>query len=162
MKITHPLEPVFDENSRVLILGTMPSPKSREVGFYYGHPQNRFWKILSELLGEDVPLTTAERICFLQRNRIALWDVLAECEIEGAQDSSIRHPVANDISRILRQSDIRAIFVTGKAAAKWYDKLLRPRIGLEAIMLPSTSPANCAVPKEKMLQEYSRILQHLR
>lgn len=161
MEIVHPIAPVFDSDSRVLILGTMPSPRSREVGFYYGHPQNRFWKVLAQVLEEPVPMSTEERTAFLHRHGIALWDVLERCEITGAQDSSIRNPVANDLSNILEHTAIRAIFTTGKAAAKWYTKLLQPQTGMAAISLPSTSPANCAVPFDVLVREYGIIRQYL-
>ena len=106
--ITHDFQPVFDQNSRVLMLGTMPSPKSREMGFYYGHPRNRFWKVVSDVCGEELPLTKEDKIAFALRNHIAVWDVLAGCEIKGADDSSIKHPVANDMDIVLRHADIQA------------------------------------------------------
>ena len=161
MVVVHPLDPVFDTDSRILILGTMPSPRSREVGFYYGHPQNRFWKIMAQLFNEPVPINKADRIDFLHRHHIALWDVLASCEISGAQDSSIRQPVANDLSRILKNAPICSIFATGKTAEKWYNKLILPYTGQSIIALPSTSPANCAVSMEQLIAEYSLILQYL-
>ena len=99
--ITHNFQPIYDQESRILMLGTMPSPKSREVGFYYGHPRNRFWKVISDVCGEGLPLTKEEKISFALRNRIAVWDVLAGCEIKGADDGSIRNPKANDMKRIL-------------------------------------------------------------
>lgn len=161
MLVNHSIEPVFDAESRVLILGTMPSPQSRAVGFYYGHPQNRFWKVLAMLFDEPVPIGTPERIAFLRRHHIALWDVLAQCEITGAQDATIKSPVANDISAILKAAPVRAIFATGKTAEKWYKKLILPQTGMPVVGLPSTSPANCAVSMERMLQEYSKILQYI-
>lgn len=111
--VTHEFDAFFDKDSRVLILGTIPSPKSREQGFYYGHPQNRFWKVLADVLGEEFPQTVEERKRFLKRNHIALWDVLESCEIKGASDVSIRNARPNDMNRILRAADIRAIFATG-------------------------------------------------
>ena len=161
MEIIHPLKPVFDADSRVLILGTMPSPRSREVGFYYGHPQNRFWKVMAQLFNEALPTDTEERTAFLKRHHIALWDVLQQCEITGAQDSSIRNPVANDLSQILDHAPIRAIFATGKTAGKWYTKLIQPQTGIPITILPSTSPANCAVSMEGLLQEYGIIRKYL-
>lgn len=112
--ITHPLKPIFDENSAVLILGTMPSPKSRENNFYYGHPQNRFWRVLSAIFGEKLPENNKERTALLLKHRIALWDVLESCEIKGAEDSSIKNPIPNDLSLILESCNIKAIFTTGK------------------------------------------------
>ena len=157
----HSIEPVFDTESRVLILGTMPSPKSREVQFYYGHPQNRFWRVLAAVLGEEVPQSVPEKEAMLLRHRIALWDVLAECEITGASDSSIRNPVANDLSVILDHAPVQAVFTTGATAWKLYTRLQKPHTGIEAVRLPSTSPANCAVKMEALTEAYKAILPWL-
>ena len=159
--IIHSIEPVFDTESRVLILGTMPSPKSREVQFYYGHPQNRFWRVLAAVLGEEVPQSVPEKKAMLLRHRIALWDVLAECEITGASDSSIRNPVANDLSVILNHAPVQAVFTTGATAWKLYTRLQKPHTGIEAVQLPSTSPANCAVKMEALTEAYKAILPWL-
>lgn len=159
--IIHSIEPVFDAESRVLILGTMPSPKSREVQFYYGHPQNRFWRVLAAVLGEEVPRSVPEKKAMLLRHRIALWDVLAECEITGASDSSIRNPVANDLSVILDHAPVQAVFTTGAIAWKLYTRLQKPHTGIEAVRLPSTSPANCAVKMEALTEAYKAILPWL-
>ena len=159
--IIHSIGPVFDAESRVLILGTMPSPKSREVQFYYGHPQNRFWRVLAAVLGEEVPQSVPEKKAMLLRHRIALWDVLAECEITGASDSSIRNPVANDLSVILDHAPVQAVFTTGATAWKLYTRLQKPHTGIEAVRLPSTSPANCAVKMEALTEAYKAILPWL-
>ena len=159
--IIHSIEPVFDAESRVLILGTMPSPKSREVQFYYGHPQNRFWRVLAAVLGEEVPQSVPEKKAMLLRHQIALWDVLAECEITGASDSSIRNPVANDLSVILDHAPVQAVFTTGATAWKLYTRLQKPHTGIEAVRLPSTSPANCAVEMEALTEAYKAILPWL-
>lgn len=159
--IIHSIEPVFDAESRVLILGTMPSPKSREVQFYYGHPQNRFWRVLAAVLGEELPQSVPEKKAMLLRHRIALWDVLAECEITGASDSSIRNPVANDLSVILGHAPVQAVFTTGATAWKLYTRLQKPHTGIEAVRLPSTSPANCAVKMEALTEAYKAILPWL-
>lgn len=159
--IIHSIEPVFDAESRVLILGTMPSPKSREVQFYYGHPQNRFWRVLASVLGEELPQSVPEKKAMLLRHRIALWDVLAECEITGASDSSIRNPVANDLSVILDHAPVQAVFTTGATAWKLYTRLQKPHTGIEAVRLPSTSPANCAVKMEALTEAYKAILPWL-
>ena len=156
--IIHSIEPVFDAESRVLILGTMPSPKSREVQFYYGHPQNRFWRVLAAVLGEEVPQSVPEKNAMLLRHRIALWDVLAECEITGASDSSIRNPVPDDLSVILGHAPVQAVFTTGATAWKLYTRLQKPHTGIEAVRLPSTSPANCAVKMEALTEAYKAIL----
>ena len=159
--IIHSIEPIFDAESRVLILGTMPSPKSREVQFYYGHPQSRFWRVLAAVLGEELPQSVPEKKAMLLRHRIALWDVLAECEITGASDSSIRNPVANDLSVILDHAPVQAVFTTGATAWKLYTRLQKPHTGIEAVRLPSTSPANCAVKMEALTEAYKAILPWL-
>lgn len=160
--VTHEFDAFFDKDSRVLILGTIPSPKSREQGFYYGHPQNRCWKVLADVLDEEFPETVEERKAFLKRNHIALWDVLASCEIKGASDVSIRNAEPNDMNRILKAADIRAIFATGAKAAELYKKLCLPACGVEAIRLPSTSPANCGCSYEKLREAYSQICDYVR
>lgn len=155
------IPPVFDEHSTVLILGTMPSPKSREAGFYYAHPQNRFWSVLSALFGEPVPETTAQRRDFALHHRIALWDVLAQCDIEGAADSAIKNPVPNDIAALLRSSEIRAVFTAGKAATRLYKRLCEPMDCPPAIELPSTSPANARLRLDDLVAAYRVILEYL-
>ena len=160
--VTHEFDAFFDRDSRVLSLGTIPSPMSREQGFYYGHPQNRFWKVLADVLGEEFPQTVEERKRFLKRNHIALWDVLESCEIKGASDVSIRNARPNDMNRILQAADIRAIFATGAKAAQLYKKLCFPECGVEAVRLPSTSPANCGCSYEKLREAYSQICDYVR
>ena len=161
-QVTHDFEPIFNKESRVLMLGTMPSPKSREVGFYYGHPRNRFWKVMSDVCGENLPETKEEKIAFALRNKIAVWDVLAGCEIKGAEDASIRNPVANDMNLIFKNADIRAVFATGQKAAQLYKKHCQHHTGMEIITLPSTSPANCRVSYEKLYEAYEIILKYIR
>lgn len=158
-RVLHELPPVFDERSRVLILGTMPSPKSREAGFYYMHPQNRFWKILAEVLGEPFPRTIARRRELCLRRNIALWDVLASCDIDGASDSSIKSAAPNDIPELLQKCPITAVFTTGKKACELYRRFF-PEL-ISDICLPSSSPANRAVSEEKMLEEYHAIAEAL-
>ena len=148
--IVHPISPVYDKDSKVLILGSFPSVKSREEGFFYGHPQNRFWKVASKVFGEEIPGSVAEKKAFLLRNHIALWDVIGSCEIEGSSDSSIRNVTVNDISVILKTADIRAIYLNGKKADQYYRKYLFPAVKKEGICLPSTSPANAAWNLDKM------------
>lgn len=143
--LIHPFAPVFDKNSRVLILGTFPSPKSRENGFYYGHPQNAFWKTLALVLSKPEPEASTEaRRAFLLENRVAVWDVLRSCDIEGASDMTIRNPVANDFEAVLKGSEIRTVFTTGKKATALWASLCAGKTGIEAVYLPSTSPANRA------------------
>lgn len=161
-QVLHGFAPVFNKESRVLMLGTMPSPKSRETGFYYGHPRNRFWKVVSDVCGEEPPKSREDKIAFALRNHIAVWDVLAGCEIRGADDSSIRNPVANDMSRILEHADIKAIFTTGTKAAQLYKRYCYPKTGVEAIALPSTSPANCRMSYEELYCAYEKIAGYIR
>lgn len=153
--VVHPLKPVFASDARVLILGTMPSPKSREVRFYYGHPQNRFWRVMTAVLGEPaLPLTNADKAAMMQRHRIALWDVLHSCKIAGASDASIREPVANPIAGLIQCTAIRTVFTTGKRAHSLYEKLVYPETGLHATALPSTSPANCRMSLQELVAAY--------
>lgn len=159
--VTHDFKPVFDKDSRVLLLGTMPSPKSRETGFYYGHPRNRFWKVLADVCGEKMPETIEEKKAFALRNHIAVWDVLAGCDICGADDSSIRNPQPNDMNVVLQAADIQAVFATGTKAYQLYKKYCYPQTGVEAVKLPSTSPANCGMSYEKLLAAYRQIGEYL-
>ncbi len=161
-RIIHAFNPVFNSESRILILGTMPSPKSRELGFYYSHPRNRFWPVLAKIFGEEVPKTPEEKAVFCLRHKIALWDVLKECDIEGASDSSIRNAIPNDMSEIFEKADIKAVFTTGTTAAKLYKKFAEPETGMAAIALPSTSPANAKVKFEELCEEYKIILEYLK
>ena len=144
MTILHPIPPVFDPASEILILGSFPSVKSRESGFFYGHPQNRFWRVTAAVMEMPVPETVAEKQAFLHASHIAIWDVIACCEIEGSADSTIRNAVPNDLSVILSAAPIRQIFVNGAAAEKYYARYQRPKTGIAAVRLPSTSPANAA------------------
>ena len=159
-QVIHPLEPVADKNSKILILGTMPSPKSREEAFYYAHPRNRFWSVLSHLFGAKLE-TKEDKTNFLLSHNIALWDVLHSCEIISAADSSIKNPVANDISSIVNNSEIKMIFTTGKTAFSLYNRLCRNDTGIDAIPLPSTSPANARMTLDNLIEEYSVILKYL-
>ncbi len=142
--IVHPIPPLFDAHSEVLVLGSFPSVRSRAEGFFYGHPQNRFWRVTAAVFADAVPQTVPEKRAFLLAHHIALWDVIASCEITGSSDSSIRHVTPNDLSVILRAAPIRSIFVNGGTAAKYYEKYQQARTGIPAIRLPSTSPANAA------------------
>ena len=160
--VRHTFEPVFDERSRILILGSFPSVKSRENQFYYGHPQNRFWKTLAGVLDVPVPDTIAEKKAFLLSHRIALWDVIASCSIEGSSDSSIRDVVPNDLSVILSTADIRAIFCNGKTSWNYYRKYQEAVTGIPAVSLPSTSPANAAWSLEKLKGAWNVILPYIR
>ena len=155
--IQHPIPPVYDENSKVLILGIFPSVKSREACFFYGHPQNRFWKLVAEIFDEDVPTTIEEKTALLRRNHVAVWDVIKSCDITGSSDASIKNVVPNDLTVILNTANIRKIFVNGKTAYKYYEKYTKPLINRDAICLPSTSPANAAWNLEKLKSEWAAI-----
>ena len=155
--VIHEIAPVFDTTSRILILGSFPSVKSREGQFFYHHPQNRFWAVLSAVAGEEKPETVEEKRSFLLRNHIAVWDVIASCEIEGSSDSSIRNVVPNDIRPILETADIRQIYVNGGTAEKLYKKYMFPATGRTAVRLPSTSPANAACSLEKLIEQWKVI-----
>lgn len=140
--VTHPLPPIFDKQSRVLLLGTMPSPLSRELGFHYANPRNRFWPVIAALWQEEKPSTDAERRDFCRRHRLAIDDVLASCHISGAADSTITDAVPNDLHRICDCASIQKVFCTGATATHLYRKLIEPSLGLPCVQLPSTSPAN--------------------
>ncbi len=157
--IVHPIPPEYDSDSKVLILGSFPSVKSREQGFFYGHPQNRFWKVLSALTGSSEPLTIEEKKELLKRNGIALWDTIKSCEIVGSADSSIKNVVPNDLSIILNNSRVTKIFVNGKTSKAYYDKYLKEKTGIDAVCLPSTSPANATINLQKLIDDWKVILQ---
>ena len=155
--VIHPIKPVYDENSKVLILGSFPSVKSREEMFFYGHPQNRFWRVISAVFCCDLPLTVEQKRKTLLDNRIAVWDVIASCDITGSSDSSIKNVTPNNLAVILDSADIRQIFVNGKTAEKYYNKYLRDSVGREAVCLPSTSPANAMWSVDRLVEAWQII-----
>ena len=155
--IVHPIAPVYDENSKVLILGSFPSVKSREACFFYGHPQNRFWKLLASIFEDNVPETIEDKRAFLLRHNIAVWDVIKSCDITGSSDASIKNVVPNDLSIILNTANIRNIYVNGKTAYKYYEKYTKKLLGRDAICLPSTSPANAAWNIDRLISEWKQI-----
>ncbi len=161
MRVEHEFGPLFDENSRLLMLGSIPSPKSREVGFYYGHPQNRFWKVMAAVLEEPVPSTIPSKRAMLLRHGIALWDVLESCTIVGASDTSIDDVVPNDIASLVAKTKISQIFCTGATAHKFYQKYCEASVKIKAAKLPSTSPANCAVKMDALVEAYKAVLAGL-
>ena len=152
--VEHTFEPVFDKNSKILILGTFPSVKSREHQFYYGHPQNRFWKVIAQITGEDLPVTIDEKKALLLRKQIAIWDVIRSCKIIGSSDSSIQDVVANDFSKILKRTEIQKIYANGGKAYELYQRYALEKTGIEIIKLPSTSPANAGWSMEKLCEEW--------
>ena len=158
-QVRHEFEPVYDENSRILILGSFPSVKSREQQFYYGHPQNRFWKVIAGLIGTPVPQSIEEKKHMLLSNGIAIWDVIAECEIIGSSDSSIRNVVPTNLQQVLQAASIQQIYANGNTAKKLYQKFQQKSCGREIIGLPSTSPANAAFSLERLMESWKCILQ---
>lgn len=155
--IIHPIPPLYSESSKSLILGSFPSVKSREAAFFYGHPQNRFWAVTAAVLGCKKPETVEEKKEMILSNNLALWDVIASCEIEGSADSTIRNVTANDLNEIIENSGIERIFVNGKTAEKYYNKYTFPKTKIKAVCLPSTSPANAAWSFEKLVEAWQII-----
>lgn len=159
--LTHTFEPIYDKDSRILILGSFPSVKSRENHFYYGHPQNRFWKVIAGVTGKPVPVSIEEKKKLLLSSHIAIWDVIASCSIHGSSDSSIRDVVVNDFTQVLADSRIQTIYVNGNKAYELYHKYAEPTTGIPAIKLPSTSPANAAWSVERLCGDWKQILEYL-
>ena len=157
----HTIEPLYDGHSRVLILGSFPSVKSREQQFFYGHKQNRFWRVLAQVLECAVPENIEQKKAMLLSHHIAVWDVIASCEIKGSSDASIRDATPNDLSRILDCADICAIYVNGGKAYQLYQKYLYPLNGREAVVLPSTSPANAGYSLERLVEAWRIIREAL-
>lgn len=162
-RIKHTFEPVYARNSTILILGSFPSVKSRELGFYYGHPQNRFWKVMGSIFENDKNIldksSIETKIDFLKRHQVAVWDVIDECDIIGSSDSSIKNVIPSDIKRIINESEIKRVFVNGKTAKRLYDKYCFEHTKMEAAVLPSTSPANAVYRLENLVDEWKAILE---
>lgn len=159
MYVEHTFEPIYNKDSRILILGTLPSVKSRENQFYYGHPQNRFWKVIARITGEEIPATIEEKKALLLRNHIAIWDVIHSCRIAGSSDSSIQDVVANDFSGILETASIEKIYANGGKAYELYQKYAYSKTGREICKLPSTSPANAGYSLERLCREWEQIIK---
>ena len=157
-RIFHTFAPVYNEKSKILILGSFPSVKSREINFYYGHPQNRFWKVVAGVLGVKVPETIEEKREMLLNHGIAVWDVIQSCTIHGSSDSSIKDVVVNDFSEILENSSVDHIFVNGGKAYELYEKYAKKMTGIPAVKLPSTSPANAAWKVDRLIESWKCIL----
>ncbi len=155
--IIHPIPPLFNKESKTLILGSFPSVKSRETAFFYGHPQNRFWAVIAEIFGYEKPQTVEEKKKLVLENNLAMWDVIQSCEIEGSADSTISNVTANDLSIIIENSRVDRIFVNGKTAEKYYNKYTYPKTGIKAVCLPSTSPANAAWSIERLVDAWKII-----
>ena len=157
--LKHTFDPVFDAESKILILGSFPSVKSRENNFFYGHPQNRFWKVMANVLDWNVPTTIEEKREMLLNNYVAVWDVIASCSIVGSSDTSIKDVVVNDFSRILENSKVERIYVNGGKAYELYHKYAEKVTGIQAVKLPSTSPANAAWSLEKLIKTWKEIIE---
>ncbi len=160
-RLTHEFGPVFDEHSAVLVLGSFPSVKSREQQFYYGHPQNRFWKVLAALTGEALPGTVMEKKELVLAHHIALWDVIDSCDIIGSSDSSIRNVAVNDVRQVTKCAPIRRICVNGNKAYQLYTKYMADQTGLPVFRLPSTSPANAACSLERLIEQWRAVMGDL-
>ena len=156
-RITHPIPPFYNKDSRILILGSFPSVKSREGEFFYHHPQNRFWRVISTLYREPLPTTIEDKRKLLLRNGIAVWDVIHSCEITGSSDSSIKNVIPNDLTQILKAAEIKNIYTNGATADKLYKKYIFPVTGRQGIKLPSTSPANAGCRLEQLIEAWSCI-----
>lgn len=154
-------DPVVQQGAKILILGSWPSPKSWEEGFYYGHPRNRFWQLLAELLEQPTPQTIQQKKELLVENSIALWDTLQSCEIDGASDASIRNAVPNDVAALIQKYDIKAVFCNGSAAMKFYKKFHFPQTNIQAMALPSTSPANASYSLHQLKEQWNVIKEYL-
>ena len=160
-QVSHPIPPIFNEQSKILILGSFPSVKSREGCFFYHHPQNRFWKVLAAVMEQPVPETIEQKKIFLLQNQIAVWDVIASCTIEGSSDSSIKNVVPNNLETILSTANIHQIFCNGGTSHQYYRKYQEKSTGRAAFRLPSTSPANAAWSVERLTKEWSTIRSYL-
>lgn len=159
--IIHPLEPLYNCDSKILILGSFPSVKTREYGFFYGHLKNRFWKVMGEIFGEDLDTTIEHKKNFLLRNKIALYDSIYKCDIVGSSDASIKNVVPSDLSSIFENADIREVFLNGATSYKYYKKFHEKKYSIEGIKLPSTSPANARYSLDDLAREWKVILEYL-
>lgn len=159
--VNHTFEEYYNKDSEILILGSIPSIKSRELGFYYMHPKNRFWIVISKVFDEVFPETLEDKKEFLKRNKIALWDVIKSYEINASSDSSISNVIPNDIKSLLSKTNIKKVYVTGKKALELYQKYIYSTTSIEAVCLPSTSPANAAIKLDDLIEKYKIIKENL-
>ena len=153
--LVHPIEPLFNSDAEILILGSFPSVKSREQGFFYGHPQNRFWRVISRICDRPKPESIEEKTKLILDNHIALWDVIHSCEITGSADSSIKNVQPNDLSVILNSAKIKHIFLNGKKAEALYNKYIKDRVNIPSSVLPSTSPANASWNEDRLFEYWN-------
>lgn len=159
-KYTHNFLPIYNSDSRILILGSFPSVKSRENNFYYGHPQNRFWKVIAQLTNSEVPQSIEQKEGLLLQKGIAIWDVIYSCSIIGSSDSSIKDVVPNDIEAIVRNSGIKRIFANGATAGRLYNKYKKNTVGMDIVVLPSTSPANAGYSLQRLCDSWKIITEY--
>lgn len=159
--VFHPIEPVYNSESKILILGSFPSVKSREENFYYAHPQNRFWKIISMIFDEEIPITIDDKISILLKNKIALWDVINSCEIYRSSDSTIKNVVPNDISRIIYSSKVNLVVLNGQTSGKYFQRFFNKSLEISSIILPSTSPANASFSIDALYQNWKILKEYL-
>lgn len=157
--VVHPIAPIYNKESEILILGSFPSVKSREEGFFYGHPQNRFWKVMARVCNVPIPTSIEEKTNLILDNHFALWDVIHSCEINGSADSTIKNVVPNDLSVIIENSNVKRIFVNGKKAESLYKKYIEKQIGIKAICLPSTSPANASWSVDRLTEYWAKEME---
>lgn len=157
MKTVHPIPAFVPENAKILVLGSFPSVRSRETGFFYGHKQNRFWKVLAAVFSDKEPETIREKKAFLSKNNVALWDVIGSCEITGSSDASIKNAEPNDIPSLVKNTGIKKIFLNGKTSEKYYKKYMASSMEITAKALPSTSPANAAFSVGMLIEEWKEI-----
>lgn len=155
--LVHPIPPLYDGNSRILILGSFPSRASRAAAFFYGHPRNRFWPLIARIVGEEPPASTEEKRSLALRHGIALWDTVASCDIRGSADASITGAAVNDIGVILKAAPIKAIFTNGATSTKLYERYIYPVTGIPSVPLPSTSPANAVCGMDALYEKWKVI-----
>ena len=158
--VTHPFRPLFQTDSKILILGSFPSIKTREYGFFYGHPRNRFWPLLERIFGVKLSTDIEERRAFLLQHHLAIYDVIYRCDIIGSGDASIQNVIPSDLSPILKEADIRQIFCNGGTAYRYYQKYQEQKTGVNAIQLPSTSPANARFSMDDLYHQWKIIKAH--
>lgn len=160
--IVHPIKPIYNNNAEILILGSFPSVKSREAGFFYGHPQNRFWRVMARICNESLPNTIEDKTKMILSHHFALWDVIHSCEITGSADNTIKNVTPNDLSEILATANIKGIFVNGKKAEALYNKYLFRKTGIKAVVLPSTSPANAAWSEDRLFEFWNHAINKVK
>lgn len=156
--IVHPLKPLYNEESKILILGSFPSIKTREYGFFYGHPQNRFWPIMEELFNTKLSTDIDERREFILKNKIAMYDSIFQCDIIGSSDASIQNVIPSDLSEIFAKAKIEKVYCNGATSHKYYKKYHEKKYGIKAVALPSSSPANARYRIEDLVRVWSQIL----